>query len=428
MESKLLPKVKKILIEFLVIIFVIGFFSKSFVNYFLPRVNSALAFSGGYEINIPIEGYLDYKEIFKVRLASKVVIDEIFFEVGDRVKEGEALFRIDPNYEIKDQNIEIKELELQLQRELNNLEKPNETYYLEEKINILNNTLDQEKELLKALEDAYALGEVERQQLIMQSLNISQLELAIFNETVALQNEQRKIEFTKNEAEIKIEILQNEIERIRRNSQFFSKLSKDGIYYSEVSGVVLGTVNRNQIISPEETIIEIALGGNDYNTLKYIGYIDEKYAQHFGTINVFSINLLNSKDSLRVNVTDIYPSENLEMLTLEGNITNEIPSRVVVKRKYKGEIKKLERGTFIIPKSAVISNELKEGETGKVYLVQTTQGILGRQQIAQEVEVEIIGVGNSFVSVNGLEAYDNPRVITNLSYKIRDGVRVFHGN
>jgi hypothetical protein len=102
--------------------------------------------------------------------------------------------------------------------------------------------------------------------------------------------------------------------------------------------------------------------------------------------------------------------------------------KVNVGQKLKGVIRQrfVLEGHNKVPKAAVINFEAyKEGSKGTVYLLEETEGVLGIEYRAKEIEIEILAAGDDHVIVSGLENIEEPKVIVNLSYKINNGAKVF---
>lgn len=428
MESKALAVIKKLLFEFIVVVFLIGFFSSSFANYTVPKVNSVLAYSGNIEKTFPIEGKIEYKQVHKVRLGASAIIEENFIDVGKEVEEGEPIFRINLNYGIEDMEKQLMSLEVELEKENHKLLKLQESQSLidEKELGLLKRDIEIEEKKLSKLNKLYEAGGISLDALEEYKHSLEMLQANFAIEKIRFHDAQRERLLEIEAVNRQIKEINDDIEEIKRKSSFYSSIEKDGIYYAEMPGVILKNSKTNQILSPDEAVVEIGIVGEKVGDLMFSGYISEEDGSNFKPGDILNVELNKPQKEVRFKPQNMYFVEEKGEFIIEGELMRELPSNVLVNRSYKGEIKKIHRAENIIPKSAVIASELVEGGKGIVYIIETVEGILGSQHIAREVQVEITGVGDQ-ISVEGLEEYENPRVITSLSHRIKDGVKVTHG-
>lgn len=428
MQSKVLTIIKKLLLEFVVVVFLIGFFSSSFANYTVPKVNSVLAYSGNIYKSYPVEGQIEYQKIHKVRLGTNVIIDENLVDVGKRVQEGDPIFRINLDYGIYNINQQLIDLEVELQQEKLKLMKLQESDNLidEKKISLMRSDLNREEKKLIILKELYDEGAISLQEYEDYKHKMEALQGNLFIEEIKYSEKQKEREIQIEEADKKISEISRNIETTRRRSNFYSKVGEDGIYYAEKPGIIYKNGRTNTVLSSDEPAVEIAIVGDQIKDLKFAGYIKEEYGKDIKLGDIVDVELYNQQNEIRFKIEYMYFVEDRNAFKIEGQLMRELPSNILVNRNYKGEIKKLQKGNCIIPKSAIIASSYTEGEKGRVYIIETTEGILGKQYIAREVEVVITGVGDQII-VDGLEEYENVRVITTLSHRVRDGVKVTHG-
>ncbi|MDF2521403.1 MAG: hypothetical protein K0R84_2031, partial [Clostridia bacterium] len=123
-----------------------------------------------------------------------------------------------------------------------------------------------------------------------------------------------------------------------------------------------------------------------------------------------------------------YEQSNGSFYRVEAEIESSKAKDFTIGQKLKGIVKQtyVIEGHNKVSKSAVVTYEGYEpGSKGNVYLLEAVEGVLGKELRAKEVPVEVLAEGDNEVIVSGLEYYEKPSVILNLSYKIRDGVKVF---
>ncbi|SCX90850.1 HlyD family secretion protein [Alkaliphilus peptidifermentans] len=432
-KSKVLSFSKKVLIEFFILVFIIGFFSKSFISYSLPQARSVLAFSGTFNESISIEGGLKYKDVYLVRLGSRVIVRDFFIEPGRRVSKGTPLFQINLDYGINDYQQQNGELQIKIERERNNLTRLHSTSFLIDESNIasLKRRIQQEEAELDRLNSLYQSGAIPLTDVEKKDNELLNLKENLMIEEIKMKEKALDVELQIKEGHNTIARLEAEILENERKNEFYANIGDDGIYYAEFDGIIVSRGQANKVIPIDETIMEIAVITEDTSVMRrdliFSGLVPVEYADYFEIGKSVYIEILDLKESIRFRVTDVSYGDK-DYVRVEGDFIDERISRIVPLRNYKGVVKKQNYGSNVVPKSAVITTNFKPGEVGKVFLVETTEGILGKQHTAREVEITIDEVGDQRVSIIGLEGYENPRVITNLSYKIRDGVKVFHGN
>jgi len=193
MESKVLMIIKKMFFEFIIIIFLIGFFSTSFANYTVPKVNSAWAYSGNIEKSFSIEGQVEYKEIHKVRLGYNVIIEENFVDVGKKVRQGDPIFRINGNYGNDDINKQLNMLEIELEKENNKIQRLTGSNYLidEKKLDLQRSNLQKEEKNLAKFKKLYEEGAIPLDELEEYEYKVEALKTNLYIEELKYQDAQR---------------------------------------------------------------------------------------------------------------------------------------------------------------------------------------------------------------------------------------------
>ncbi|MTI71847.1 MAG: hypothetical protein FH751_16485 [Firmicutes bacterium] len=424
MNNKILNIIKNIAISFIALVFIMGFFSQSIVNLFLPKVKVSIPKESAIERTVNVIGEVKPKETLKVRLGGNVIVKEYYLNKGDEVKKGDPIFRIDTNYGLKNDYGDLESLKIELEKEKLNIDRlKNKSYIIDKKsIDLLETKL---KKNISEFEDEKKLfkeGAITKKSLDMRKISIEELKTSLEIEIIKLKEKKSENEILIKEAKNKINKLQSKIKNIENNKNFYSNISDDGIYYSKTDGVILKNNEVDKILYRDKVITEVA----KTNGLKYVANFKE---EDYNIVNnARRIRLENVQSLGTIRVVNISQIVNDNILKLEAEFDKDYKDKLIIGQKIKGEIVKSERinGTKTISRSSIIPNgELKEGSRGKVYIVEKQKGILGEEKIVKEVEVNIKGVGDKSVIVTGLESYKKPKVILNLSYRIQDGKKVF---
>jgi HlyD family secretion protein len=428
MKSNIVVKSKNIAIGFFVLVFIMGFFSKSIVNLFLPKVMATPAIDAFVERTLNVEGSIEAKSSLKVRLGGSVIVEEYFVKAGDSVEVGKPLFRINKAYGMKGYSQELEGIRLQVEAKrlrLNNIRQTN--YEIDEKsIAALVNKLAKSKEELTKQQELFTAGIISKQEMESFESDIEEQMLAIEISELQLQEKKRTIigNIKELESEIKSEELQ--ILEQQRQQGFYDSVDDEGIYYSAIMGVVTNLGELQSIIPSDTEIVEIADISQDA-ALVYSANIMEADYDFVKSAKEIQIGE-GIKDSLYLKISTLYKLKDQGQYILEAVMGSKDSEKAALGQKLKGVIRQrfVLDGHNKVPKAAVISFEdYKEGSKGIVYLLEENDGILGREYRAKELEVKILAAGDEEVIVSGLENMEEPEVIINLSYKINDGAKVF---
>ena len=85
MKNNIVVRTKNVAIAFFVLVFIMGFFSKSIINLFLPKVIVEPAIDGLVERTLNVKGIIEAKKSIKVRLGGSVIVDEYIVKIGEAV-------------------------------------------------------------------------------------------------------------------------------------------------------------------------------------------------------------------------------------------------------------------------------------------------------------------------------------------------------
>lgn len=428
MKSNIVVRSKNIAIGFFVLVFVMGFFSKSIVNLFLPKVIVESAIDALIERTLDIEGVIEAKNSLKVRLGGAVIVEEYFVKAGDTVEVGKPLFRINKAYGIKGSSQELEGLKLQVEAKhskLNNLKQA--TYEIDEKsIAALMNKLTKNKADLAKQQELFAAGVISKQELESFEADIEEQLLVIEISELQLQEKKRNDEV--NIAELEDEIKRDglQILELQKQQGFYDSVDNEGTYFSTIKGVVTDLGDIQSIIPGDTEIVEIADISQEAALVYTASIMEEDYdfVKSAGEIQLGE----GIKDSIYLKISSIYKLKDQDLYRLEAVIGSKESEKAVLGQKLKGVITQrfVLKGHNKVPKAAVIGFEgYKEGSKGTVFLLEENEGILGMEYRAKELEVKILAAGDEEVIVSGMENLEEPEVIINLSYKIKDGAKVF---
>lgn len=427
-QSRLLTWIRRLAVELVVLIFVVGFFSQSFVNYSLPRVTSVPVFAGQLEKTYPIQGAVEYRDAVQVRLAAPVIIDTFFLDPGRRVTEGTPVFRINPAYGLGEGSDPVQELAEALEREKLELGKSQAAANAaESELTLWQLDLENaQRELLDGikLHDAGAISTREYEAL---ADRVERLKLQV--EMEELKREERRLtrELQVREISLRIASLEQQLTQAKGRQDFYARVNEEGIYEAEVTGLITAIAPLHQVLRPEDSLVEIALVNEEMEGLIYRGTLPEAHGKQFASGDLLDVNLEGVTEAIRIKITNLFYDAGSDVYRVEAQLMRDIPRQLTVRKHYRGEIVRKEQADLVVPRSAVNAVELRAGETGRVYLLETQEGILGQHHTARSQEITILSVGDQYISITGLEGFERPRVITPITHRVGDGVKVLHG-
>lgn len=429
MESKIVIKAKQLVIGFFVLVFVMGFFSRSIINLFLPKVMTEPAMEGTVERTLAIEGIIQAQKTSKIRLEGEALIEEYYVKNGDIVVVGQPLFKIDKTYGNKDNHANIERLKLQqnlLRQRIEDMK--NQSYTIEQKqIGALENQLKSSNVELLKQQSLYAAGAISKQELENYQENIKGQELALELEKLQLEQKKKQALTAITEAENELLGLALQIQDTQKQKDVNPYVDKEGIFHSSINGVVTNVNYEADSIIRDDVALELA-EDSAQQSLIFQADIEENAYDFIKSAGVIQISGKTALDSKYINVVSIHRNNRQGGYNVEGSIKKEDQTGLVIGQKLKGIVKQkyVQKGYNKVPKAAVIVyGEYKEGTEGIVYILEQLEGVLGKELRAKEVPVKLLAIGDDDVIVSGLEGFEDPKVIINLSYKISDGAKVF---
>ena len=427
-QGKLLHWMKKIAFELIVLIFVIGFFSQSLLNYTLPRVTSVPVISGQVVKTYQITGGVEYRDLLHVRLGNSVIIDEFYLEPGRRVSEGDPLFRVNPGYPVKQHTQQITEIAYELERERLALDKLTIDHDRGSKsIQLLEIEVRQAEEELITTKTLYESGAVSQKQLTDQEMEVDRLRIQWEIAQLEAEKQLRNLQIEEKEKRLTMEALENELEQLKRRIHFYSQVDQAGVYHAAMDGLITYAALTGQILGQDDIAVTIAQVNEEMEGLVYRGTLSEADGKQFDFGDLLDVKLEGVAEAIRIKITNLFYDPQEDLFRVEGQIMRDIPRQVTIRKQYRGEMVRREQAAMVIPRSAIRGGDLRPGEKGSVFLLEREEGILGDHHTVRETEVTIMNVGDHYISVMGIEGAERPRVVTPITHRVRDGVKVLHG-
>lgn len=427
MEIKLVKSIKKVIIAFFVIVFILGFFSKSIINSFLPKVSVQAPTGKFIKKTLEISGVIEPQRTYKVRLDRDVIIDEFFVQKGDEVKVGDPIFKVNSSYIESGLDDELSRLQTALEEENVKLNKLNGAFFIKEESDIqeLKDTIEKQNTNIIKSRQLFEQGAISEAELNQQVEEIDKLKRELVTNQILLEQKKDEASLEIKEILSNIERLKSDIDKCSKKKGFYSIVDAYGIYHSDVNGIAYNLGDTEYVLGQNTVLADIAII-EDYKSLKFVAFLPEEEQDFVSGGGYIDVVYDVSDKPLTIRITNISKIVENNHIRIEGVFQESRRRMPTIGERISGTKEKEFRAQMSIPKAAVVPIEgLKSGCDAYVYVVDKKEGILGTEYIAVKVRTLITAVGDSKVSVENLGGIEDPMVITNLSYKIRDGVRVF---
>ena len=428
MQNSVLKKTQAVAIGFFALVFIMGFFSKSLINLFLPKVRIVYAVQAPVERTLDIEGTIQAKKTQKIRLNEDVIVAEYYVKAGDTVKAGDAVFRINTGYNAGNGPGDIKTLQLELKGEQLRLDNLSKEAFEEDQKNIamLEAELERSKDELSKRNELYNAGAAAKYELDELNDSIMKQEFELEKCRAQLEAKKKDQQVAIIDAQVNIEKLQRELEDASKGQEFYARVDENGVYHSTVDGVVLSINTPESILDKDSTVAEIAelAGAGSYMFVTYVSDEDSEMVSEQGEMEVLADD---GKAFDTVKISNISKVIDNQTIRIEGEYAPDTKSDLKLGQTRKGQIKKTYTDNgYTVPKASVIAPDgFEAGKSGTVYLLEEKDGILGKEYFAEALDVKILAAGNDQVIVSGFPEDRQSSVIVNLSYKIDNNTRVF---
>lgn len=430
MNTTLIKWLKRFVIGFFTLVFIMGFFAKSLMTYTLPNVK-VQKISSGTEVKSTSElwGFIAAKRSEIIALPQNIIVETQYVKKGSYVKKGTPLFKV---------KLEASGIE-------------NSPQVLREKQAVLAESLKQEKiqiesayqSQLKSLKADLATAEkaYTDQKKLFDSGAISKEELEKTEKYLAdvkASLSKCQSDYSLKLGELDIKTKENKISQQIIESQLKSTQNGLNTYAS---------INSDQVVvaGAEGYMTEIPQSGKRYyagETLGVLGicssYEDlcfelkmSQRAYYMSSKNPAPLSLTSS-DGLNIGiVTFDYKNAAFQdgYIIVQGNFTQEpdiwvFPGQEVVSKASFSSY--IQDEVMAVPRSSVVtSGNGLEGEGSLIYMIREEEDALGKSTIAVATPVEVVSTTDDYAIVKDLDYMPSDQVILNPSARINDGTKVY---
>lgn len=422
---------KRLLTGFFVLIFALGFFSKSLLNITLPNVQIAELYDG-VEVDYTSElaGEIVAKKSADICLKGDAIIQEVLVKKGSYVRVGTPLFRIDTALGVQNSNktvqlenkIRIEQARIETLVSKSDLDYQTEVAQNTTALNLAAKSLKEQEQLLK--NGAISNLELTTAQNALKALQAQQ-QVLLKNRT--LQNSQDQVALS--EIKQSIADYQSQLTQLSTKSDRYYETNAIGEALSKYEGYVTkvpekgSSYRSGEIIAVvgicktyEDLAFEIRLSQRDYN-----GFSEQSNMVDLSTLEGRKIGLVRfDYDSATFSDGEVSVLANFN----EEPDIQVFPSMKVASRTKSSYTIGGER--MAIPRTAIVSSGSNlNGENALIYLLQEEEDALGKSQVAVATPVQVISVGDDFAVVQELRNLPSNKVIINPTAKIKDGTKVY---
>lgn len=422
---------KRLLTGFFVLIFTLGFFSKTLMNLTLPNVQVA-ELNDGIEVNYTAEmgGNIVAKKTEDVCVLGDAIIQEVYVKKGSYIIPGTPLFKIDMSIGLQNKtNAALIRSKIQTERERMNTLLSKSKLDNQTRLAQLSTDLAQAEKELKAQRELLASGAVTKDTVEQAENRYNALiaDKATLESGYQLQKAQDQV--TINEIKDLIDSYEKQLHMVEAGENKYYDISPLGEVIAKNKGYILSVPEKGNAYKTGEVIatvgvcnsykdlaFEMRMSQRDYYLMRESGCvvsISTKEDDYIGVV-AFDYNLsVFSDGEMRVmaNFTDepaiqVYPGQ-------------EVASRSKNSYYVGGE-------KLAVPRTAIVSSGTTLNETNAlIYLIREEEDALGKSQIAIATPVTVISVGDEYAIVTELRNMPTNKVILNPTAKIKDGTKVY---
>ncbi len=422
---------KRLLTGFFVLIFTLGFFSKSLMNLTLPNVQIA-ELNDGVEVNYTSEmgGNIVAKKTEDVCVLGDAIIQEVYVKKGSYIVPGTPLFKIDMSIGLQNKmNASLLHSKIQTERErmntlLSKSKLDNQTRLAQVTVN-----LAQAEKDLSAQKELLASGAVTKDTVEQAEsrYNTLKADKSTIENNYQLQKAQDQVAI--NEIKDLIDSYEQQLSMIEAGKNKYYDISPLGEVLSKNKGYMLTVPEKGNAYKTGEVLSTIGVC-NSYKDLAFEMRMSQRdYYLMRESGCVVSISTMED-DYIGVVAFDYSLSvfSDGEMKVM-ANFTDEpaiktYPGQEVASRSQNSYYVGGEK--LAVPRTAIVSSGTTlNGTNALIYLLREEEDALGKSQIAVAMPVTVTSVGDEYAIISELRNMPTNKVILNPTAKIKDGTKVY---
>lgn len=424
MKSNLLKIIKYVFFTFITLVFIAGYNSDRIMEALIPKVSVYYASSEDkIKTTVELEGIIKTREVDNIRFSHSLSITEVYVEDGERVENGQPLFKIDNLEEtltIEDEKAQ-KQLELSgLQSEFKKLTgttfDARKISLIRDEIAILQNETNNYKTL--STDDASYLKTIETLEYQLQTKEIQ------LSQTIqAYRNTTHNNEQAVNSLLLQMETLERELMNQEAKSIFYDFIDDEGIYHATSNGIVTD-LKTEGYYSSDTNILTINSTSGEMSYV-FHGSFDASFAYLIQKNTLIYLDLDKSKPSINARISKVY--EPIDGKCFIDAVIEDQEEGIYLGMSILGRSIEKPGSQVNIPRTAIISKgQIKNSARIEFYQVVTRKGVLGETKTVGRSYGTVAYVGDDYIGLSGKTLPDsyNGVIIDNPSPTLKVGDRI----
>lgn len=409
---------KRRIVDVLIIVIIIGLAFSTYVNGQVVDVDTYQARKGKVTSRVRINGEVYTKTVESIMYSKDCIITEFLVDEGQEIRVGDPVFKLDLNYDLLAVDTEELELQMALEVQKNKLSSLSGSGLTVEwqHVELLKVEMNQLKEDYENDKILFDSGVITKSQLDDSKSKYEQKKLAYDQGKVTYNNKVSSSDIEIQEIQKKIQDIEKQLTYIDIEKNMFSNVDEEGIYYSEHRGVVKNISSIGVILNKKTKLLDIAVTGNVEN-YKFVGYVDAE--NNHLILEGDQLDLYDGviDEPLKGKVLKIYDVVEDGKVQVDVAFLEDRAAKISYGKTFYSEKVIDPISQIVIPKNCVIGHsDMKVGDDVEIFIVDNDH--------AKKIEVTVENVGDSTIGIVLKEQVELNDIITDPSYKIKDGVKV----
>lgn len=430
MNAKIITGLKRLVMGFFAIIFVMGFFSSSLMTYTLPNVK-VQKISSGTEIKATSEvwGVIAAKRSEVIALPQAAIIETLYVKKGSYVKVGDPLFKVklDPSSTEMTPQL-IKEKLAILSANLEQERKALDTKYASQLKALTAQKLEAQTNH-NAQKQLYDAGALSKEALNASEKHLSDVLTQLADTQKAYDLALAQFAIQSKENKVSQQLLETQLKSSQGGENAYTQLNRDQIAVATAEGYMTTVPESGKRYYPGETLGVLGIC-KSYKDLCFEITMSQR-AFYMASESAAPLSLTSS-DGLNIGVVTFdyrHAAFQDGNIIVQGNFTQEpdiwvFPGQEVVSKASYSQY--IQDEIMAIPRSAVVtSGNGLEGEGSLIYLIREEDDALGKSTIAVATPVEVVYTTDDYAIVKDLDYMASDQVILNPNARISDGTKVY---
>lgn len=412
-------------------------FNQSIINHFLPKVFYITPrLDTTYTTSVSADARLVPRQEQVMSLADDAIIEEIYVQAGEYVLKGTPLFKVDMDYALAQSNPE----EVAIKETLAALDASIASADLQEKS--LNVDIKGAEAGLLAAQKDYARVEALFKAQVATAMELEAAKDAIANQQMVLDGLASQVKGFQLTTTQLTESKARKLESFGANEKARLAVAKRYVN-PDAQGIIIATADGIMIEAPRlpgEVLAGMPFAkmgiGRDYKDLDLEILVNENDLSYFSVNREYTFTSPTIGGSMGMSGGMTVIVEKKSVISENGkvkmicSVTNGT-GQPLLYQKWQGLINRVsETVAMTIPKHCVLTPDgnYMPNTFGTAYAVRVKEGVLGDEYIVEALEVFILAVGDTVLSIEPFDETVNsgklPMIISNFGLNVKPGARV----